>query len=53
MLFALAAWVLIGAILGALVAPRNGWAPSVGAMIGGTFSLFGVLFLLVKEAPDD
>lgn len=43
-------WVLIGAILGALVAPRQGWEPGVGAVIGGTFGLFGVLFLLVKRA---
>src|SRR4051812_30947518 len=45
-------WIVVGAILGALVGPRNGWTPGVSALIGATFSLLGVLFLLIVRAPE-
>ena len=43
----LVAWTILFASLGALIRPRNGWEPIVGAAIAGVFAVFGLLFLVL------
>ena len=40
-------WTIVGAVLGALVGPRNGWSPGAGAAIGALLGPIGVLILLL------
>lgn len=42
-------WAVLGAVLGAIVGPRNGWTPLAGAGLGAFFGLIGVLILLLVK----
>lgn len=47
-------WVLVSAILAAVIGPRNGWSPGSAAVVGAFLGLIGVLIVaVVRNRPSD